>query len=44
MRSLRFRHPMIVGLAKKYNKDPAHILLRYSLQKGSPTYFYLVHT
>lgn len=38
MRSLRFRHPKIVGLAKKYSKDPAHILLRYSLQKVSPVY------
>lgn len=41
MRSLRFRHPKIVGLAKKYSKDPAHILLRYSLQKVSLTYPYL---
>ncbi|KAL7279162.1 hypothetical protein ACG7TL_007002 [Trametes sanguinea] len=34
VRGLRFRHPAIVALAKKYSKDPAHILLRYSLQKG----------
>ncbi|KAI0059236.1 aldo-keto reductase [Artomyces pyxidatus] len=32
-RGLRFDHPAIVALAKKYNKEPAHILLRYSLQK-----------
>ncbi|KAI0635877.1 Aldo/keto reductase [Trametes polyzona] len=34
VRGLRFRHPKIVELAKKYNKEPAHVLLRYSLQKG----------
>ncbi|KAI0710187.1 Aldo/keto reductase [Earliella scabrosa] len=34
VRGLRFRHPKIVTLAKKYHKDPAHVLLRYSLQKG----------
>ena len=30
---MRFDHPLIVSLAKKYGKDPAHIFLRYSLQK-----------
>ncbi|KAI0368608.1 Aldo/keto reductase [Pilatotrama ljubarskyi] len=34
VRGLRFRHPKIVELAQKYKKEPAHILLRYSLQKG----------
>ncbi|KAF9072587.1 aldo-keto reductase [Rhodocollybia butyracea] len=34
VRGLRFKHPTIVDLSQKYNKDPAHILLRYSLQKG----------
>ncbi|KAI8980146.1 Aldo/keto reductase [Trametes punicea] len=34
VRGLRFRHPTIVALAEKYNKEPSHILLRYSLQKG----------
>ncbi|KAI0661683.1 Aldo/keto reductase [Cubamyces menziesii] len=34
VRGLRFRHPKIVELARKYNKEPAQILLRYSLQKG----------
>jgi len=33
-RGMRFDHPSIVGLAKKYGKGPAHIFLRYSLQKG----------
>lgn len=27
------KHPSIVKLAKKYNKAPAHIFLRYSVQK-----------
>ncbi|KIK58080.1 hypothetical protein GYMLUDRAFT_45629 [Collybiopsis luxurians FD-317 M1] len=34
VRGLRFKHPSIVSLSQKYNKDPAQILLRYSLQKG----------
>ncbi|KAI0703773.1 aldo-keto reductase [Cytidiella melzeri] len=34
VRGLRFRHPSIVGLAEKYGKTPAQILLRYSIQKG----------
>ncbi|KAI0671685.1 Aldo/keto reductase [Trametes maxima] len=34
VRGLRFRHPKLVELAKKYDKEPAHILIRYSLQKG----------
>ncbi|KAF8485739.1 aldo-keto reductase [Russula ochroleuca] len=33
-RAMRFDHSLIVNLAKKYGKDPAHIFLRYSLQKG----------
>lgn len=31
---MRFDHPAIQALAQKYQKEPAHILLRYSLQKG----------
>jgi len=34
VRSMRFEHPLIVELAKKYQKTPAQILLRYSLEKG----------
>ncbi|KAF8813836.1 Aldo/keto reductase [Phlegmacium glaucopus] len=30
----RMDNPAITALAKKYNRDPAHILLRWSLQKG----------
>lgn len=34
VRSMRFNHPSIKKLATKYNKEPAQILLRYSLDKG----------
>jgi diketogulonate reductase-like aldo/keto reductase len=34
VRALRFDHPVIQELSKKYSKNPAHILLRYSVQKG----------
>ncbi|KAF5378984.1 hypothetical protein D9757_009115 [Collybiopsis confluens] len=34
VRGLRFNHPSIATLSKKYGKDPAHILLRFCLQKG----------
>ncbi|KAG6909855.1 hypothetical protein DXG01_014883 [Tephrocybe rancida] len=34
VRGLRFEHPVIAALAKKYSKEPAQVLLRYSLQKG----------
>lgn len=34
VRGLRFSHPQLVILSHKYNKKPAQILLRYSLQKG----------
>ncbi|KAI0787754.1 Aldo/keto reductase [Fomes fomentarius] len=34
VRGMRFRHPEIVALAEKHNKEPAQVLLRYSLQKG----------
>ncbi len=34
VRGLRFRHSKIVALAEKYSKDPAHVLLRWSLQKA----------
>ncbi|OCH94827.1 Aldo/keto reductase [Obba rivulosa] len=33
-RGYRFKHPSIVKLAKKYDKEPAQVLIRYSLQKG----------
>jgi len=34
VRGFRFTHPAIASLAKKYHKEPAQVLLRYSLQKG----------
>jgi len=34
VRGMRFTHPSISNLANKYNKQPAQILIRYSLQKG----------
>ncbi|KAJ7671443.1 aldo-keto reductase [Mycena polygramma] len=34
VRGLRFDHPAIASLAKKYNKQPAQVLLRYCLQKN----------
>ncbi|KAG7089970.1 hypothetical protein E1B28_011595 [Marasmius oreades] len=34
VRGLRFDHPAISILSSKYGKQPAQILLRYSLQKG----------
>jgi len=34
VRGYRFKHSSITGLARKYSKDPAQVLLRYSLQKG----------
>ncbi|KAI0076173.1 aldo-keto reductase [Panus rudis PR-1116 ss-1] len=37
VRGERFDHPSIVGLAKKYGKQPAQILVRYSIQKGFVT-------
>ncbi|PMD29224.1 Aldo/keto reductase [Hyaloscypha variabilis F] len=33
-RALRMRHPKIVELSKKYNCEPAQLLVRWSLQKG----------
>lgn len=30
---MRMKHPSIVGLAEKYGKQPAHIFLRWSIQK-----------
>ncbi|KAA1467134.1 aldo-keto reductase [Dentipellis sp. KUC8613] len=33
-RGMRMKHPYILQLAEKYKKQPAHIFLRYSLQKG----------
>ncbi|KAF5341370.1 hypothetical protein D9758_012283 [Tetrapyrgos nigripes] len=37
VRGLRFNHPKIKAFAQKYAKEPAQILLRYSLQKGYVT-------
>lgn len=34
VRGERFDHPSIVRLAKKYNKTPAQILIRYGLDRG----------
>ncbi|KAF7327325.1 Aldo-ket-red domain-containing protein [Mycena kentingensis (nom. inval.)] len=34
VRGLRFKHPAITKLSGKYKKEPAQILLRYSLQKN----------
>ncbi|KAG6843939.1 hypothetical protein H0H87_011524 [Tephrocybe sp. NHM501043] len=34
VRGLRFDHPTISALATKHSKDPAQVLLRYSIQKG----------
>ncbi|KAI9747609.1 MAG: hypothetical protein M1815_004059 [Lichina confinis] len=34
IRGQRFEEPILQPLAKKYNKTPAQILLRWSLQKG----------
>ncbi|KAK0193352.1 aldo-keto reductase [Armillaria mellea] len=34
VRGLRFNHPAIQSLARKYQKEPAQVLLHYSLQKG----------
>ncbi|KAL0058042.1 hypothetical protein AAF712_015292 [Marasmius tenuissimus] len=34
VRGLRFDHPEIMRLALKYKKEPAQVLLKYSLQKG----------
>ncbi|KWU47363.1 aldo-keto reductase [Rhodotorula sp. JG-1b] len=34
VRGERFDHPVIVELAKKYNKSPAQILIRYGLDSG----------
>lgn len=33
VRGFHFDHPAITALAHKYSKEPAQILLRYSLQK-----------
>lgn len=33
--AMRFNHPALTTLVKKYNKESAQILLRYSLQKAS---------
>ncbi|EIN03970.1 aldo-keto reductase [Punctularia strigosozonata HHB-11173 SS5] len=34
VRGLRFDHPSIVSFARKYSKQPAQVLIRWSLQKG----------
>ena len=33
VRGYRFNHPVVLGLTQKYNKQPAQVLLRYSIQK-----------
>lgn len=33
-RAMRFRHPVVTELAKKYSCSPAQLLVRWSLQKG----------
>lgn len=33
-RGLRFEHPVIQKMAKKYSKEPAQIFLRWGLQHG----------
>ena len=38
VRGERFDHPVIVELAKKYNKSPAQILIRYGLDSVSGTF------
>ncbi|GAA6023661.1 hypothetical protein JCM8202_005988 [Rhodotorula sphaerocarpa] len=34
VRGERFDHPVVVELAKKYNKSPAQVLIRYGLDRG----------
>ncbi|GAA5822205.1 hypothetical protein JCM11251_004893 [Rhodosporidiobolus azoricus] len=34
VRGERFGHPVVVELAKKYNKSPAQVLIRYGLDRG----------
>ncbi|KAJ7207021.1 Aldo/keto reductase [Mycena rebaudengoi] len=34
VRGMRFTHPVLLRIAKKYSKTTAHVLLRYSLQKN----------
>ncbi|BGP15108.1 hypothetical protein JCM10213v2_003063 [Rhodosporidiobolus nylandii] len=34
VRGERFKHPVIVELAKKYGKTPAQVLIRYGLDRG----------
>ncbi|GAA5928297.1 hypothetical protein JCM21900_004032 [Sporobolomyces salmonicolor] len=34
VRGERFKHPVVVELAKKYGKSPAQILIRYGLDRG----------
>lgn len=31
---MRFRHPVLTELAKKYGVTPAQVMVRWSLQKG----------
>lgn len=35
VRGERFDHPVVVELAKKYNKSPAQVLIRYGLDRVS---------
>lgn len=34
VRGERFKHPDILRLAEKYKKSPAHILIRYGMDRG----------
>lgn len=42
VRGYRFKHASVVQLAAKYRKEPAQVLLRYSLQKVRPLVVELV--
>lgn len=42
VRGLRFGHPSITRLAEKYKKQPAQVLLRYSIQKVRNALVFLV--
>ena len=34
VRALRFNHPVVARIARTHSKEPAQVLLRYSLQKA----------
>lgn len=37
VRGMRFKHPVVVELAGKYNKSPAQVLIRYGLDRVRPS-------